>query len=118
MQQLWLVDWIYYVVFNKGRSAIQLLSFIEVDRSLYNGNRVVHGNPAMLKVLELVLDECCQKFKKPRRSESQIYVEFVHLSSRQFNSWIAASEVKTMNDFWELGILQQLKDNFSKQLEK
>lgn len=72
-------------------------------------HRVVHGNPAVLKVLELVPNECCQKFKKPRRSESQIYVEFVHLSSRQFNSWIAASEVKTMDDFWELGILQQLK---------
>lgn len=72
----------------------------------------------MLKVLELVPDECCQKLKKLKRSESQIYVEFVYLSSCQFNSWIAASEVKTMHDLKELGIRQPLKDIFSKQLEK
>lgn len=57
-------------------------------------HRVVHGNPAVLKVLELVPDECCQKFTKPRRSESQIYVEFVHLSSCQFNSWISPNSLK------------------------
>lgn len=127
MQQLWLVDWIYYVVFNKGRSAVQLLLLLKwivlftmqskahdkkwrLFNCYLNGfsylskkvlyiklkwqHRVVHGNPAVLKVLELVPDECCQKFTKPRRSESQIYVEFVHLSSCQFNSWISPNSLK------------------------
>lgn len=64
------------------------------------------------------LNLCCivpegyrQQFRKLRRSKGQTCVEFVRELTSQFNHWVAASAVETMDDMRELILREQLKDS-------
>ena len=59
----------------------------------------------MLKAYELVPEAYHQHFRKLRRSEGQTYVELVHELSIQFNRWVTASEVESMDDLKEAALL-------------
>lgn len=65
---------------------------------------------AVLRAYKLVPEDYQQRFRKGRKSEHQIYVEFVRDLLVQFNRWCVASEIKTFEALSDLITLEQFKN--------
>lgn len=71
---------------------------------------------AVLKVYELVPEAYRQRFRYRKRLDSQTYSEFVCDLTGAFNRWCTAAEVVTLQDLYNLMVLEQFKQSVPEQV--